>query len=81
VEYLVREAGLERVNAESEVRHYCAEPTYPMSYAVGRREIMRLREKWRARYGPDAPLREFHDHLLTWGTIPPPLVARAMGVQ
>lgn len=80
-EYLVREAGQEPASAESEVRYYCAEPTYPMSYAIGRREIMRLRAKWRARYGPDAPLREFHDHLLSWGTIPPPLVARAMGIR
>jgi uncharacterized protein (DUF885 family) len=79
--YLVREAGLEPVNAEVEVRRYCAEPTQPMSYAVGKREIMRLRERWRERRGPDAPLREFHDHLLAWGTIPPPLVARAMGMD
>lgn len=78
ITYLVREAGLEPVNAAAEVRRYCAEPTYPLSYAVGKREIMRLRDRWRARHGPDAPLRDFHDHLLAWGTIPPPLVARAM---
>lgn len=80
IDYLVREAGLEPVNAEVEVRRYCAEPTQPMSYAVGKREIMRLRDRWRARSGADAPLRDFHDHLLAWGTIPPPLVARAMGL-
>jgi uncharacterized protein (DUF885 family) len=81
VAYLVREAGLEPVNAEVEVSRYCAEPTYPMSYAVGKREILRLRDRWRALRGPDAPLREFHDQLLAWGTIPPPLVARAIGLD
>ncbi len=79
--YLVREAGLEPVNARIEVSRYCAEPTYPMSYAVGKREIMRLRDRWRARRGAEAPIREFHDHLLAWGTIPPPLVARALGLD
>jgi uncharacterized protein (DUF885 family) len=78
--YLVQEAGLEPVNAEVEVRRYCAEPTQPMSYAVGKREIMRLRDRWRTNRGPDAPIREFHDHLLAWGTIPPPLVAKGMGL-
>jgi hypothetical protein len=81
VEYLVREAGIEPVNAEVEVARYCAEPTQPMSYAVGKREILRLRDRWRARRGPDASLREFHEQLLAWGTIPPPLVARALGLN
>lgn len=81
VDYMVREAGLERSNAEIEVRRYCGDPTQPMSYAVGKREILRLRDRWRERRGPDAPLREFHDRLLSWGTIPPPLIARAMGLD
>lgn len=79
--YLAREAGIQPANAEVEVRRYCAEPTYPMSYAIGRREIMRLRDRWRQVRGPDAPLREFHDHLLSWGTIPPSLIGNAMGLE
>lgn len=80
VDYLVEEAGLERANAEVEVRRYCAEPTQPLSYAVGRREILRLRRRARERMGDRFDLRAFHDHLLSWGTIPPALIARAMGV-
>jgi len=79
VRFLVDEAGLEPVNAHIEVDRYCAEPTQPLSYAIGRREIMRLRDHWRARAGPDAPLRQFHDQLLRWGTIPVGLVGRLMG--
>ncbi|HET9986090.1 MAG TPA: DUF885 domain-containing protein [Longimicrobiales bacterium] len=77
---LVGQAGLDPASAEAEVRRYCATPTQPLSYAVGRREILRLRERWRARAGEAAPLREFHDALLSWGTIPPALVAEAMGL-
>lgn len=81
VRYLVEEAGLEPAGAEVEVSRYCAEPTQPLSYAIGKREILRLRERWRDRHGDEVPLREFHERLLNWGTIPPHLVARAMGLE
>lgn len=81
VEYLVRVAGLERANAEVEVRRYCSEPTQPLSYAVGKREILRLRERFRARAGSSFRLRDFHDRLLSWGTIPPGLVAHGLGLS
>ncbi|MBX6364205.1 MAG: DUF885 domain-containing protein [Gemmatimonadetes bacterium] len=77
---LVGQAGLDADSAAAEVRRYCATPTQPLSYAVGRREIVHLRDRWRAAVGPDTPLREFHDALLAWGTIPPALVGEAMGV-
>lgn len=81
VDYMVEEAGLERPNAEIEVRRYCAEPTQPMSYAVGKREILRLRDMYRDHKGDDFDLREFHDRLLSWGTIPPSLIAEGMGLS
>jgi uncharacterized protein (DUF885 family) len=80
-EYLVREAALEPQSAEAEVRRYCAEATQPMSYAVGKREILRLRELYRARAGTAFRLGDFHDRLLQWGTIPPSLIARVMGLE
>ena len=42
---------MERRNAEAEVRRYCAYPTYQLSYAVGRRELLRLRDAYRERAG------------------------------
>ena len=78
VDYLVHEAGLERSNAEIEVRRYCAEPTQPLSYAVGKREVLSLRDRYRERAGTNFRLRDFHDELLSWGTVPPTLIARAM---
>lgn len=77
VAYLVDEAGLERANAETEVRRYCADPTQPLSYAVGKREILRLRDLYRERAGTDFRLRDFHDDLLSWGTVPPALIGHA----
>ncbi len=80
VDFLVREAALERESAEIEVRRYCADATYPMSYAVGKREILRLRELYRERAGTAFRLGVLHDRLLKWGTIPPSLIARVMGL-
>jgi len=44
------------------------------------REILRLRDRYCARAGNGFRLRDFHDQLLSWGTIPPPLVAHGLGI-
>jgi uncharacterized protein (DUF885 family) len=78
VNMLVDMAGLERTNAIKEVQRYTASPTQPMSYAMGKREILRLREDYeRAKAGAFC-LKEFHDELLSFGTIPVALVRSHM---
>ena len=47
VDYMVEHLPIERSSAEAEVRRYCAWPTYQLCYAVGRREILRLRDSYR----------------------------------
>ena len=44
---MVEHLPIERRSAEAEVRRYCAWPTYQLCYAVGRRELLRLREAYR----------------------------------
>ena len=44
VDYMVEHLPIERRSAEAEVRRYCAWPTYQLCYAVGRRELLQLRE-------------------------------------
>jgi uncharacterized protein (DUF885 family) len=78
VDLLVTRAHLERPNAEAEVRRYCATPTQPMSYLIGRREILALREACRDRAGRHFSLGEFHDALLSYGGIPVGLVRDAL---
>ncbi|HME81914.1 MAG TPA: DUF885 domain-containing protein [Candidatus Eremiobacteraceae bacterium] len=75
VDMLVNVAKLERVNAVGEVRRYTQSPTQPMSYLVGKQQIMDLRERERARLGGAFELRSFHDRLLAQGTIPVALIA------
>jgi hypothetical protein len=70
VDYMVQHLPIERPSAEAEVRRYCAWPTYQLCYAVGRRELLRLRDAYRERAGAEFNPRRFHDELLTYGGLP-----------
>ena len=67
---MVEHLPIERRSAEAEVRRYCAWPTYQLCYAVGRRELLQLREDWQEATGPDFVARRFHDTLLSYGGLP-----------
>jgi len=69
-DYLVEHLPIERASAEAEVRRYCAWPTYQLSYAVGRRELLNLRQAFQQRAGAGADLRRFHDELMLYGGLP-----------
>ena len=70
VDYMVEHLPIERSSAEAEVRRYCAWPTYQLCYAVGRREILRLRDSYRESAGAGYSLKRFHDTLLRYGGLP-----------
>lgn len=70
VDYMVEHLPIERASAEAEVRRYCAYPTYQLCYAVGRRELLRLRDAYRERAGASFRPKTFHDELLTYGGLP-----------
>ena len=78
IDVLVDEAGLERTNAIAEVKRYTLTPTQPMSYLIGKREILGLRDDYRQQKGERFKLKEFHDKLLSFGTVPLSLVREAM---
>jgi uncharacterized protein (DUF885 family) len=81
VDYLASALHVDRANAEAEVRRYCAEPTYPLCYAVGRRELLRLREDFRAARGSAFTLRAFHDAVLRYGGLPVALMRWGLGLH
>jgi uncharacterized protein (DUF885 family) len=62
------------------VRRYCAWPTYQLSYAIGRRELLALREDRRAQDGAAFSLRAFHDDVLSYGGLPVSLIRWGMGL-
>ena len=73
IDFLVDRVGLERTNAQAEVRRYTLTPTQPMSYLIGKLEILKLIDEYK-RSHPDASLKEVHDAVLSCGSLPPRLM-------
>jgi uncharacterized protein (DUF885 family) len=78
VERAVSVGRLEESTARSEVARYTMTPTQPCSYLVGALELEHLRATTQARLGDAFRLRRFHDRVLSYGHMPPTLVARAI---
>ena len=74
------ELALEESAARAEAVRYCAFPTYQLCYALGRRDILRLRDDVRQARGASFSLRAFHDELLAYGALPTPLARWGMGL-
>lgn len=77
VNFFVREGYQERVNAEREARRGTIDPTY-LVYTLGKMEIMRVRDEWKARVGDSFRLGEFHDRLLSYGMPPVKIIRLAL---
>jgi len=78
VDLLVTTGHLGRREARLEVRWYAQAPGYPMSYLIGKREVVGLardfaRERTTSR-------KEFHDALLDWGATTPALIRWGVGL-
>jgi uncharacterized protein (DUF885 family) len=69
VEALVQLAFLDESTARSEVTRYLGWPAQAISYAVGQREIVALREERRAREGDAFDLKRFHADVLASGAV------------
>jgi uncharacterized protein (DUF885 family) len=75
--FLVDRVGLEPKDATAEVRRYTSSPTQPMSYLIGKLEILKVIEAYKEEH-PDASLREMHDRILACGSLPPKLLAQEL---
>jgi len=73
---MVRELHFPRAQACADLNWYSQSPSGPMGYALGWSIINRLREQERTRLGNKFDLREFHDKLLSAGSISLPLVEK-----
>jgi uncharacterized protein (DUF885 family) len=78
VEYLSANAHIGRFEAEQEVRWYVRAPGYPMSYLIGKRELVDLSRLWSARRS--TTVKAFHDAVLDWGAAPPALMRHGLGL-
>ncbi|MGQ0849181.1 MAG: DUF885 domain-containing protein [Actinomycetota bacterium] len=69
VDTLHQVAGMTIDVAHSEVKRYLGWPGQAISYKVGERAILEIREAEKKRQGPNFDLKDFHRRLLGWGDV------------
>jgi len=70
IELMVKELLFSEGSARSEVIRYTMMPTQPLSYIMGKIELLKLREDYRSLLGDDYSIKRFHRDLLSCGTLP-----------
>jgi uncharacterized protein (DUF885 family) len=70
VRYFMEAGGLDREAAEGEAAGAAAMPSQKITYTVGKWQIMRLLGRFRDHAGASFRLGDFHDRLLSHGTLP-----------
>lgn len=78
VKYFQEAGGLDREAAEGEAAGAATDPTQKISYITGKWQIMRLLGKYRDRKGSAFRLGQFHDELISHGTLPLSVVEMIM---
>lgn len=68
VKHLMKHVGFTRGRAEGDVNWYTAAPTVPMSYLLGKMEVVRLKRRKVDEGGWS--LKRYNDWLLSFGTVP-----------
>ena len=58
------------LDIENEVDRYIAWPGQALAYKIGQLKIMELRDKAKESLGEDFDIKTFHDHILSFGSIP-----------
>lgn len=73
------ESGLPAPETEVEVDRYIAIPGQALSYMIGMLEIRGARQAAERRDGAAFDLRDFHDRLLSLGSVPLPVLRKELG--
>ena len=70
VEYFMESGGLDREAAEGEAAGAASNPTQKISYIIGKWQVMQLLGRYRDRMGEKFQLGQFHDELVSHGSLP-----------
>jgi uncharacterized protein (DUF885 family) len=81
VNMLVDTVKMDRINAEIEVKRYTLNPGQPLTYSIGKQEILRIRQQYQKKMGSNYRLKDFHNQFLSYGSIPVPAIAKAMELE
>jgi uncharacterized protein (DUF885 family) len=73
--FISEQTGRPSALALQDARRYAVAPGSGIGYLLGRREILRLRERYQKFKRNSFDLKEFHDTLLSCGYLPPHLLS------
>lgn len=79
IDYLIANTGVAESDAVSEIERYFVLPGQACAYKVGMMKILELRERAQRELGAAFDLREFHNVVLTNGSMPLILLERLVG--
>jgi len=74
IRLMTDQVGFLKWAAEDEVDSAIGRPGYFIGYFMGFSEILKMRDEYRQARGSAFTLKDFHDHLLRIGSMPPALV-------
>ena len=78
IDYLVERTGIDHGFASSEVDRYTSSPGQALAYMTGELKIIELRERAKRRLGERFDIRRFHMVVLDQGSVPLPMLERAV---
>jgi|GEM_PF-66168 len=73
--FFEEQSGFTRSASEAAVAGYALRPGYVLAYTVGRRQLEELLGEYQHRMGDKGSLHDFHDRLLSYGSVPFAIVA------
>jgi len=73
--FFEEQSGFTKSASEAAVAGYALRPGYVLAYTVGRRQLEELLAEYQLRTGDKGSLHDFHDRLLSYGTVPFAIVA------
>jgi uncharacterized protein (DUF885 family) len=77
IQFFMTQGYMSHDYAERETKRGTSDPTY-LVYTLGKLEILKLREDYRAKMGADFSLEQFHNEFMQQGGVPVKLIRRAM---
>ena len=70
IEYLIKNTGMVESDVVVEIERYFVMPGQALSYKVGMTKLLELRDLARAELGDRFDIRQFHNVILTNGSVP-----------
>jgi len=78
IQYMMDNTGMAESDVTAEIERYFVDPGQALAYKAGMLKILALREKAKQALGPKFVLSEFHDQVLTHGSLPLALLERVI---